>query len=177
MAKRPQGVVRTLSRSPSHGLNLPIQQYLTIKRRTLRLDHPGLICNNVRPPTEVHSTTRIAGERTNWRRAKAHAQCVRQTRPETEEDLRAHLEARRTSTSSKKNNVPIFSPMHDENNELRKRLDKLVAKSSEAIPSTTSSPFSLEIQPAPLPVIFRMPTMTTYEGKTDPQDHLDAFND
>ena len=22
-----------------------------------------------------------------------------------------------------------------------------------------------------------MPTMATYEGKTDPQDHLDAFND
>ena len=67
--------------------------------------------------------------------------------------------------------------MHDEINELRKRLDKLVAKSSEATPSTTSSPFSLEIQLAPLPVSFRMSTMTAYEGKTDPQDHLDVFND
>ena len=53
-----------------------------------------------------------------------------------EEDLRAHLEARRTSTSSKKNNVPIFSPMHDEINELRKKLDKLVAKSLATTPST-----------------------------------------
>ena len=67
--------------------------------------------------------------------------------------------------------------MHDEINELRKRLDKLAAKSSETTPSTTSSHFSLEIQQAPLPVSFRMPNMTTYEGKTDPQDHLDAFND
>ena len=67
--------------------------------------------------------------------------------------------------------------MHDEINELQKQLDKLAAKSSETTPSTTSSPFSLEIQQAPLPTGFCMPTMTIYEGKTDPQDHLDAFND
>ena len=94
-----------------------------------------------------------------------------------EENLCVHLDARRTSVSSKKNDVPLFSPMHDEINELRKRLDKLVAKSLEATPSTTSSSFSLGIQQAPLPTGFRMPTMTTYEGKTDPQDHIDAFND
>ena len=63
----------------------------------------------------------------------------------TEEDLRIHLDARRTSASSKKNHLPSFSPMHDEINELRKRLDKLTTKSSEATPSTISSPFSLEI--------------------------------
>ena len=62
-----------------------------------------------------------------------------------EEDLHAHLEARRTSASSKKEDVPTFSPMHDKINELRKRLDNLAAKSSEATSSTTSSPFSLEI--------------------------------
>ena len=67
--------------------------------------------------------------------------------------------------------------MHNEINELRKQLDKLAAKSSENTPSTTSSPFNLEIQHAPLPTGFRMPTMTTYKGKTDPQDHLNAFND
>ena len=94
-----------------------------------------------------------------------------------EEDLRIHLDASRTSTSSKKNDMPTFSPMHDEINELRKLLDKLAAKSSENTPSTTSLPFSLEIQQAPLPTGFYMPTITTYEGKTDPQDHLDAFND
>ena len=91
--------------------------------------------------------------------------------------MRIHLDARRTSTSSKKNNVPTFSPMHDKINKLRKRLDKLAAKRSEATPSTTSPQFSLEIQQAPLPTGFYMPTMTIYEGKTDPQDHLDAFND
>ena len=63
-----------------------------------------------------------------------------------EEDLRAHLDARRTAASSKKNDVPMFSPMHDEINELRKHLDKLAAKISKAAPSTTSSHFSLEIQ-------------------------------
>ena len=93
------------------------------------------------------------------------------------EDLRIHLDARRTLASSKKNDMLAFSPMHDEINELRKRMDKLAAKSLETTPSITSLPFSLEIQQAPLPTGFRMPTMTTYKGKTDPQDHLDAFND
>ena len=70
-----------------------------------------------------------------------------------------------------------FSPVHDEINELRKRLDKLVAKSSKSVPSSTSLPFNLDIQQASLPTGFHMSTMTSYEGKTDPQDHLDAFND
>ena len=35
----------------------------------------------------------------------------------------------------------------------------------------------MEIQQAPLAISFRMPTMVAYEGKTDPLDHLDAFND
>ena len=73
--------------------------------------------------------------------------------------------------------MSTFSPVYDEINELKKRINKLAAKSSEATPSTTSSPFSLEIQQASLPVRFCMPTMTTYEGKIDPHDHLDAFND
>ena len=77
-----------------------------------------------------------------------------------EEDLCAHLDGRKMSASSKKNNVPTFSPVHDEISELRKRLNKLAAKSSEATPSTNSSPLSLEIQQASLPVGFRMPTMT-----------------
>ena len=62
-----------------------------------------------------------------------------------EEDLRVHLDARRTSTSSKQNDILTFSPMHDEIKELKKWLGKLATKSSEATPSTTSSPFSLEI--------------------------------
>ena len=91
--------------------------------------------------------------------------------------MRIHLDARRTLASSKKNDMPTFSPMHNEINELRKQLNKLAAKSLEAMPSTTSSPFSLKIQQAHLLTGFRMPTMTTYEGRTDPQDHLNAFND
>ena len=70
--------------------------------------------------------------------------------------------------SSKNNDVPAFSLVHDEINELTKRLDKLAAKSSETTPSSTSLPFSLKIQQASLPAGFRMPTMTTYEGKTNP---------
>ena len=35
----------------------------------------------------------------------------------------------------------------------------------------------MEIQQDPLPVDFRMPTMAAYEGKANPLDHLDAFND
>ena len=91
--------------------------------------------------------------------------------------MRVHLDARRTSASSKKNDMPTFSPIHDEINELRKWLDKLAANSLEVAPSTTSSPFSLEIQHAPLSMGFRMLTITTYKGKTDPQDHLNTFND
>ena len=63
-----------------------------------------------------------------------------------EEDLCVHLDARRTSTSSKKNDMPTFYPVHDEINDLRKRLEKLAAESLEVAPSTTSSPFSLQIQ-------------------------------
>ena len=60
-----------------------------------------------------------------------------------EEDLRVSLDARQTSASSKKNDVPAFSSVHDEINELKKTLDKLAAKSSEATSSTTS----LALQP------------------------------
>ena len=133
--------------------------------------------NSVEPPTEVRGTTRITGERVNWRRAKPTRNVFDRLSQNTEEGVRVHLDARRTSTSLKKNDVPTFSPIHDEINELRKQLDKLTAKSSKVAPSITSSPFSLEIQQTPLPTGFRMSTITMYEGKTDPQDHLDAFND
>ena len=35
----------------------------------------------------------------------------------------------------------------------------------------------MEIQQAPLPADFKMPTMATYKAKVDPLNHLDAFND
>ena len=72
--------------------------------------------------------------------------------------------------------LPIVSPFNDETNELRPRLKKLAGRNTKAAQSTSISPFSIEIQQAPLLAGFRMPTMAINEGKTDPQDHLDAFN-
>ena len=92
--------------------------------------------------------------------------------------MRTHLEVRRASaTSIKRQEEAVVSPVNDEINELSARLEKLGARNTEAAQSTSTSPFSVEIQQAPLPVGFRMPTMVTYEGKTDPLDLLDAFND
>ena len=67
--------------------------------------------------------------------------------------------------------------MNDEINELRPRLEKLAARNTKAAQFASTSLFSVEIQQAPLPAGFRMPTMAAYEGKTDLLDHLDAFND
>ena len=95
-----------------------------------------------------------------------------------DEDIRTYLEARHNSTTSKKrDDLPAFSPLNNEINELRDRLKKPGAKNTEAAQLTTTSPFSIEIQQAPLPARFRKRTMATYDGKTNPQDHLDAFND
>ena len=89
-----------------------------------------------------------------------------------------HLDMRRASaTSRRRQEEAVVSPVNDEINELRARLEKLAARNTEAAQSTSTSPFSVEIQQAHLPVGFRMPTMAAYEGKTDPLDHLDAFND
>ena len=89
-----------------------------------------------------------------------------------------HLEVRRISpTSRMRHEEPFVSLVNDKINELKARLEKLAARNTEAAQSTSTLPFSTEIQQAPLPVGFRMPTMATYEGKTNPLDHLDAFND
>ena len=39
------------------------------------------------------------------------------------------------------------------------------------------SPFSKEIREAPLPEGFKLPNIKAYEGKDNPQDYLDHFND
>ena len=94
------------------------------------------------------------------------------------EDMHTYLEARvNSATSRRREDLSIVSPINDEINKLRARLKKLVARNTEAALLTITSPFSAKIQQAPLPTGFRMPTMATYEGKTDPQDHLDTFND
>ena len=46
----------------------------------------------------------------------------------------------------------------------------------ELITAATGSPFNLEIREARLPEGFKLPTIKAYEGKSDPQDHLDHFN-
>ena len=94
------------------------------------------------------------------------------------EDRRTYLEAKRTSaTSRRRQEEAVVSPVNDEINELKAQLEKLAAKNIETAQSTSTSPFSAEIQQAPLPAGFGTPTMAAYEGKIDPLDHLDAFND
>ena len=89
-----------------------------------------------------------------------------------------HLEARHTSaTSRRRDEVPVVSPINDEISELRARLEKFAARNTEAGQSTSTSSFSLEIQPAPLPTGFRMSTMATYEVKTDQVFHSHTVGD
>ena len=89
-----------------------------------------------------------------------------------------HLEEKRTSVTSKRRKEElVISPVNDEINELKARLDKLAARNTEASQSTSTLQFSAEIKQAPLPAGFRMLTMATYDGKTHTLYHLDAFND
>ena len=47
----------------------------------------------------------------------------------------------------------------------------------ELIAAATGSPFSREIREAKLPEGFKLSTIKAHEGKFDPRDHLDHFND
>ena len=47
----------------------------------------------------------------------------------------------------------------------------------ELIATTRGSPFSRKIRDVPLLKGFRLLDIKAYEGKADPQDHLDHFND
>ena len=47
----------------------------------------------------------------------------------------------------------------------------------ELIAVVAESPFNLEIQEARLSKRFKLPAIKAYEGKSDPQDYLDHFND
>ena len=58
-----------------------------------------------------------------------------------------YLEARRASaTSRRRPEEAVVSLVNDEINELRARLEKLAARNTEAAQSTSTSPFSVEIQ-------------------------------
>ena len=79
--------------------------------------------------------------------------------------MRTHLEARyNLATSRKRDDLTVFSPLNNEINKLRYRLEKLTTMNTEATPSTITSPFSAQIQQVPLLTGFKMPTMETYEG-------------
>ena len=61
--------------------------------------------------------------------------------------MRTHLEARRTSTTSrKKGEELVVSLINDEINELRARFKKLAIRNTEVAQSTSTSSFSTEIQ-------------------------------
>ena len=47
----------------------------------------------------------------------------------------------------------------------------------ELITAATGSPFNGEIREARLSKGFKLSAIKAYEGKSDPQDHLDHFND
>ena len=47
----------------------------------------------------------------------------------------------------------------------------------ELIATATESPFNLEIREARLSEWFKLLAIKAYEGKSNPQDHLDHFND
>ena len=47
----------------------------------------------------------------------------------------------------------------------------------ELIAAVIISPFNMEIWEARLPEGFKLSGIKAYEGKSDPQDHLDHFND
>ena len=54
---------------------------------------------------------------------------------------------------------------------------KDLAVRAEEIGDDSYSPFTWEIKEEPLPARFKMPQIPSYKGKTDPRDHLVAFND
>ena len=60
--------------------------------------------------------------------------------------MHTYLEARRTSaTSRRRGEEPVVSPINDEINELKARLEKLATRNTKAAHSTSTSLFSAEI--------------------------------
>ena len=60
--------------------------------------------------------------------------------------MRTHLEVRRTSaTSKRRDELPVVSPINEEINELRAKLEKLAARNTEVTQSTSILLFDAEI--------------------------------
>ena len=60
--------------------------------------------------------------------------------------------------------------------ELLAHIKDLVIRAKE-VGDDNHSALTLEIKEEPFPTRIKMPQIPSYEGKTDPRDHLDAFND
>ncbi|PON33958.1 hypothetical protein PanWU01x14_348430 [Parasponia andersonii] len=68
-------------------------------------------------------------------------------------------------------------PLNVDVHNLRIALDALAGWDDELTDGYRQSPFSEEVRAAALPTGFRLPTINTFDGKTDPQDHMDHFSD
>ena len=81
------------------------------------------------------------------------------------------------STLTRSANQPrCVGPAFGELDELRARIEDLIVR-ADGVGNDNHSLFTQEIKEEPLPHGFKMPQIPSYEGKTDPRDHLDAFND
>ena len=60
---------------------------------------------------------------------------------------------------------------------MRIALDALAGWDDELVDGNRQSPFSEEVRAAALSVGFKLPTINTFDGKTDPQDHINHFSD
>ena len=61
--------------------------------------------------------------------------------------------------------------------DLRRVIIAMEEKDDELVAEAGGSPFCREIHEAPFPEGFKLPSIKAYEGKADPQDHLDHFNE
>ena len=61
--------------------------------------------------------------------------------------------------------------------DLQRAIVAIKEQDDELVATTGGSPFRKEIREAPLPERFELLNIKVYEGKADPQDHLDHFND
>ena len=61
--------------------------------------------------------------------------------------------------------------------DLQRAIIAIEKQNNELVAIARRLPFNKEIREAPLPEGCKLPNINLYEGKADPQDHLDHFND
>lgn len=88
--------------------------------------------------------------------------------------MRIHLNKRRNQSQG--STVALLQAAEQINLEnIQAILQDSAARQNDAVMIPDSSPFSKDVRTIPIPNDFRMPNIGQYEGKTDPQDHLDTF--